>query len=66
VDKDLWIMMDILLAFLIGMGVGVLTRPKNVSLEEQKAIYEKKITQYEMDIAYYKELCKWHVERNKK
>ena len=59
-------MIDLLLAFLIGLAVGVLTRPKNVSLEEQKATYEKKIIQYEIDIAYYKELCKWHVERNKK
>ena len=59
-------MIDLLLAFLIGLAVGVLTRPKNVSLEEQKAKYDKKIIQYEIDIAYYKELCKWHVERNKK
>ena len=59
-------MIELLLAFLIGLAVGILARPKNANLEEQKAIYDKKIIQYEIDIAYYKELCKWHVERNKK
>ena len=56
---------ELVLGFLIGAIIGHLLKPKNKDLEEQRAIYDKKVIQYEIDIAYYKELCKWHVERNK-
>ena len=38
-------------------------RPKDKDLEEQKAIYDKKVMQYEIDLQYYKQLCRWHVEQ---
>ena len=56
-------MIDIGIAFMIGFMVGLFIKPKDKDLEEQKAIYDKKVIQYEIDIAYYKELCKWHAER---
>ena len=51
------------LAFFIGLTVGLWLKPKDKDLSEQQAIYDKKTNQYETDIAYYKNLCKWHVER---
>lgn len=56
---------EVAFAFLFGLLIGHLTKPKNVDFEEQKAIYDKKVIQYEIEIAYYKQLCKWHVERNR-
>jgi hypothetical protein len=56
-------MIDIGIAFMIGFMVGLFIKPKDKDLEEQKAIYDKKVIQYEIDIAYYKKLCKWHAER---
>jgi hypothetical protein len=58
-------MTDILIAMLIGFMAGLFIKPKDKDLAEQQAIYDKKIIQYEIDIAYYKQLCHWHVERRK-
>jgi hypothetical protein len=58
-------MIDIGIAFFIGLMIGLVLKPKDKDLKEQQEIYDKKIIQYEIDIAYYKELCKWHVEQRK-
>ena len=58
-------MTEIGLAFIIGLMLGLVMRPKDKDLEEQKAIYDKKVIQYEIDLAYYKQLCHWHVEQRK-
>ena len=47
------------------MIIGYAFRPQTKDFAEQKRIYDEKFAQYEIDIKYYKELCKWHVERNK-
>ena len=51
------------IAFIIGFLIGLVMRPKDKDLKEQQEIYDKKVIQYEIDIAYYKQLCKWHVEQ---
>jgi len=56
-------MIDIFLALIIGMIIGYAFRPQTKDLKEQQRIYDEKCAQYEIDIAYYKELCKWHVDR---
>ena len=56
-------MTEIGLAFIIGFMIGLVMRPKDKDLEEQKAIYDKKVIQYEIDLQYYKQLCRWHVEQ---
>ena len=48
---------------LIGFMAGLFIKPKDKDLKEQQEIYDKKIIQYEIDLAYYKELCKWHTRR---
>ena len=58
-------MIDIFLALIIGMIIGYAFCPQTKDFAEQKRIYDEKFAQYEIDIKYYKELCKWHVERNK-
>jgi hypothetical protein len=45
------------------MIIGYAFRPQTKDLKEQQRIYDEKCAQYEIDIAYYKELCKWHVDR---
>ena len=59
-------MTEIGLAFIIGFMIGLVMRPKDKDYEEQKAIYDKKVVQYEIDLQYYKQLCKWHVEQKEK
>ena len=58
-------MTDIFIAFIIGALAGYCARPKDKDYEEQQALYDKKVIQYEIDLAYYKELCKWHVNQRK-
>ena len=58
-------MIDIGLAFFIGLMIGLVLKPKDKDLKEQQEIYDKKLIQYEIDLAYYKQLCHWHVERRK-
>ena len=59
-------MTEIGLAFIIGFMIGLVMRPKDKDLVEQKEIYDKKVVQYEIDLRYYKELCKWHVQQKEK
>jgi len=56
-------MIDIGIALLIGFMVGLFIKPKDKDLKEQIDIYNHKYEEYEKEIAYYKDLCKWHVER---
>ena len=58
-------MIDFGIGFIIGLMIGLVLKPKDKDLVEQQAIYDKRIAQYEIDIAYYKELCHWHVEQRK-
>ena len=56
-------MIDIGIAMLIGFMAGLFIKPKDKDLQEQKEVYDKKLIQYEQEIKYYKDLCKWHVEQ---
>ena len=56
-------MTEIALAFFIGFLIGLVLKPKDKDLKEQQEIYDKKVIQYEIDIAYYKDLCHWHVQQ---
>lgn len=57
--------MEIGIAFLIGLMLGIMLKPKDKTLQEQEEEHKKKVIQYEIDLAYYRQLCKWHVERAK-
>ena len=56
-------MIEIGLAFTIGLMIGLVLKPKDKDLAEQQAIYDKKLIQCHIDLVYYKELCKWHADR---
>jgi hypothetical protein len=56
-------MTEIALAFFIGFIIGLVMRPKDKDLQEQTEIYNRTYQKYEEEIKYYKDLCKWHVER---
>jgi len=58
-------MTDIALSFFIGFLVGLVMRPQDKDIAEQKRIYDEKLKEYEYNITYYKNLCKWHVEQRK-
>jgi len=58
-------MTDIALAFFIGFLIGLIMRPKDKDLQEQQEIYNNKLNQHREDVEYYKNLCKWHVEKRK-
>jgi hypothetical protein len=51
---------------MIGFIIGLVMRPKDKDLEEQQEIYDNKVFEYQKEIEYYKDLCKWHVEQRKK
>jgi hypothetical protein len=57
-------MIDLIIALVIGIVLGLLLK------KEQKPplvdILQKQVEHYEKEVAYYKDLCKWHAERNKK
>jgi hypothetical protein len=59
-------MTELGLAFMIGFIIGLVMRPKDKDLEEQQEIYDNKVFEYQKEIEYYKDLCKWHVEQRKK
>jgi len=59
-------MTEIALSFFIGFLVGLVMRPKNKDIKEQTDIYNRKYQEYETEIKYYKDLCKWHVEQKEK
>ena len=56
-------MIEIALTFFIGFLVGLVMRPKDPDIKEQTDSYNRKYQEYEQEIKYYKDLCKWHVER---
>jgi len=57
---------EIAIAFFIGFMVGLYIKPKNKDLAEQQEIYDNKVFEYQKEIEYYKNLCKWHVEQKNK
>ena len=58
-------MTEIGIVFFIGFMVGLVMRPKDKDLKEQQEIYDNKLFEYQKEIKYYKDLCKWHVEQRK-
>jgi len=56
-------MIEFALGFMVGFVIGLYVKPKDKDLVEQQRIYDEKIKQFEQDIIYYKNLCKWHAER---
>lgn len=54
---------ELLLCFFIGFIVGALAN-RSKDDREQQALYDRQIKAHEETIQYYKNLCKWHVERN--
>ena len=58
-------MIDTFLAFLFGVLLGYLARPKEPELQQQIDIYNRNYEKYEKEIKYYKELCQWHVSQGK-
>ena len=59
-------MTEIGIAFFIGFMVGLYIKPKDKDLAEQQEIYDNKVFEYQKEIDYYKDLCKWHVEQRKR
>lgn len=58
--------METAFAFAIGFVIGALLRRKDKDCAEDIRMYERQIKAHEETIAYYKDLCKWHAERNRK
>lgn len=56
-------MIEIVVAFIAGTLAGYWSKPKNPELEDQKKMYDIMYKKYADDVQYYKDLCKWHVER---
>jgi hypothetical protein len=57
-------MIDLLIALAIGILLGYLLKK-----EQQPPIVDtltNQVEYYEKELKYYKDLCKWHAERNKK
>jgi hypothetical protein len=50
--------------FMIGLLIGLVLRPKDPELQDQKKMYDTMYKKYIEDIQYYKDLCKWHAERS--
>jgi len=57
-------MFELLFALFIGMMIGYLLRKDNQP--PIATILENQVEYYEKELKYYKDLCKWHAERNKK
>jgi len=57
-------MFELLFALFIGMMIGYLLRKDNQP--PITTILENQVEYYEKELKYYKDLCKWHAERNKK
>jgi uncharacterized membrane-anchored protein YhcB (DUF1043 family) len=56
-------MIELLVAFVIGMVVGYsLKKEQHPPIMD---ILQKQVEHYEKELDYYKNLCKWHAERNK-
>ena len=58
-------MIELFIAFLAGALAGHWSRSKDPKLQQQIDLYNRNYQQYEKEIKYYKELCKWHVEQRK-
>ena len=58
-------MIEIGLAFMIGFLIGLVMKPKDKDVQEQYALYDRQIKAQEETIAYYKDLCKWHVSQKR-
>jgi hypothetical protein len=56
-------MTEIALSFFIGFLVGLVMRPKDKDAVNEVIERNEKYRKYEEEIKYYKDLCKWHVER---
>ena len=56
-------MIEFALGFMVGFVIGLYVKPKDKDLVEQQRIYDEKVKQFDQDITYYKNLCKWHAER---
>jgi len=56
-------MTEIALSFFIGFLVGLVMRPKDKDMLDDVLERNEKYRKYEEEIQYYKDLCKWHVER---
>ena len=56
-------MIEFVLGFMVGFVIGLYVKPKDKDLVEQQRIYDEKLAKYEQDLHYYKDLCKWHVDR---
>ena len=56
-------MTEIALSFFIGFLVGLVMRPKDKDMLDDVLERNEKYRKYEEEIKYYKDLCKWHVER---
>jgi hypothetical protein len=56
-------MTEIALFFFIGFLVGLVMRPKDQDVINDTMERNEKYRKYEEEIQYYKNLCKWHVER---
>ena len=59
-------MTEIALTFFIGFLVGLVIRPKDKDMLDDVLERNEKYRKYEEEIQYYKDLCKWHVERKQK
>jgi hypothetical protein len=59
-------MTEIALSFFIGFLVGLVMRPKDKDMLDDVLERNEKYRKYEEEIQYYKDLCKWHVERKQK
>jgi hypothetical protein len=57
-------MTELFIAFLAGALAGYWARPKDPELKQQTDLYNRTYQKYEQEIKYYKDLCKWHAERN--
>lgn len=56
-------MIELMCALALGMVFGyLLNREKQPPIV---SILQNQVEQLEKDVAYYKDLCKWHSERNK-
>jgi hypothetical protein len=51
--------------FMIGLLIGLVLRPKDPELQDQKKMYDIMYKKYAEDVQYYKDLCKWHVDQKR-
>jgi len=58
-------MIDYIIAFLAGALAGYWAKPKDPELQQQIDLYNRNYEKYEKEIKYYKDLCKWHTDRNR-